>query len=264
MTIGGLTMEIVALGKTGLDVSRLSIGTGSNGWNGRSNQTDLGFEELRDLLLFSHENGVTFWDSADQYGSHPHIKEALKHVPRSSVTITTKTVSRTREEVEADVKRFLKEIDSDYVDIVLLHCLTQVDWPTRYPDAMEALTRCKEQGLIRAHGVSCHDFGAFQTSSMTDWVEVVLARINHSGVQMDASPPDVIRTMEQMAFVGKGIYGMKVLGMGKLAKDAESQRDAIEFVMGLPCVHAMTIGMTSRAEVEANVKVVNEFSEQSM
>lgn len=254
-------MEIVALGNTGIDVSRLSIGTGSNGWNGRSNQTDLGLEAFRDLLLYSHEKGVTFWDSADQYGSHQHIKEALKEVPRESVTITSKTVSRTRETVEEDIKRFLKEIDTDYVDIVLLHCLTQVDWPRRYPDAMEALLRCKEQGLIRAHGVSCHDFGAFQTSSMTDWVEVVLARINHSGVQMDASPADVIRTMEHMANVGKGIYGMKVLGMGKLAKDSESQREAIEFVMGLPCVHAMTIGMTSQAEVDANVAVVNELSD---
>ena len=158
------------------------------------------------------------------------------------------------------LKRFSKEIGSDYVDIVLLHCLTQVDWPQRYPDAMEALVRCKEQGLIRAHGVSCHDYGAFQTSAMTEWVDVVLARINHAGVSMDASPADVIRTMEQMAFAGKGIYGMKVLGMGKLATDAESQREAIEFVMRLPCVHAMTIGMTSESEVEANVAVVNELS----
>ena len=257
-------MQIVALGKTGLNVSRLSIGTGSNGWNGRSNQTDLGFEAFRDLLLFSHEKGVTFWDSADQYGSHPHVKAALQEVPRESVTITTKTTSRTRETVEADVKRFLTEIGSDYVDIVLLHCLTQVDWPQRYPEAMEALARCKEQGLIRAHGVSCHDYGAFQTSAMTDWVDVVLARINHAGVSMDASPADVIRTMEQMAFAGKGIYGMKVLGMGKLAQDAKHQREAIEFVMGLPCVHAMTIGMTSEREVEANVAVVNELSEKGI
>lgn len=254
-------MEIVALGKTGLDVSRLSIGTGSNGWNGRSNQTALGLEGLRDLLLFSHDKGVTFWDSADQYGSHPHVRAALKHVERHSVTITTKTVSRTRADVEADVKRFLKEIGSDYVDIVLLHCLTQVDWPKRYPDAMEALTRCKEQGLIRAHGVSCHDYGAFQTAAMTAWVDVVLARINAAGVHMDASPADVIRTMELMAFAGKGIYGMKVLGQGKLAKEAGGAREAIEFVMGLSCVHAMTIGMSSHSEVEENVAIVNELAQ---
>lgn len=257
-------MQTVALGKTGLNVSRLSIGTGSNGWNGRSNQTDLGFDALRDLLLFAHDKGVTFWDSADQYGSHPHVKAALKAVPRQSVTITTKTVSRTAETVEADVKRFLTEIDSDYVDIVLLHCLTQADWPQRYPDAMEALARCKEQGLIRAHGVSCHDYGAFQTSAMTEWVDIVLARINYAGVSMDASPADVIRTMEQMAFAGKGIYGMKVLGQGKLAETPVGQREAIEFVMGLPCVHAMTIGMVSETEVEANVALVNELSEQGL
>ena len=252
-------MQIVDLGQTGIRVSRLSIGTGTSGWNGRSDQTALGLEGLADLLHFAHDRGVTFWDSADQYGSHPHIKEALKGLDRSSVVITSKTTSRTRTEVEADVKRFLKEIGSDYVDIVLLHCLTQHDWPTRYPEAMEALTRCKEQGLIRAHGVSCHDYGAFQTSAMTQWVEVVLARINYTGVHMDASPADVIRTMEQMAALGKGIYGMKVLGQGKLAKEDEP-KTGIEFVLGLPCVHAMTIGMTSREEVTENVSIINELT----
>jgi 1-deoxyxylulose-5-phosphate synthase len=251
-------MQNVEFGNTGLRVSRLSIGTGTNGWNGRSNQTALGLNGLRDLLLFAHDHGVRFWDSADQYGSHPHVKAALKSLDRESVVITTKTTSRTGASVENDVKRFLKEIGSDYVDIVLLHCLTQHDWPTRYPDAMEALTRCKEQGLIRAHGVSCHDYGAFQTAAMTKWVEVVLARINYAGVSMDASPADVIRTMEQMAAFGKGIYGMKVLGQGKLAKEADP-RDAIQFVMNLPCVHAMTIGMTSEREVEENVAIVNEL-----
>ena len=253
-------MQVVDLGRTGLRVSRLSIGTGTHGWGGKSDQTALGLKGLVDLLHFAHDQGVTFWDSADQYGSHSYIKEALKELDRSSVVITTKTTSRTREAVEDDIKRFLKEIGSDYVDIVLLHCLTEVDWPARYPDAMEALTRCKEQGLIRAHGVSCHDYGAFQTSAMTKWVEVVLARINYTGVHMDASPADVIRTMEQMAAFGKGIYGMKVLGQSKLAEE-DGPRQGIEFVMGLPCVHAMTIGMTSRHEVEENVAIVNELTD---
>ena len=252
-------MQIVDLGRTGLRASRLSIGTGTQGWGGRSDQTALGLKGLADLFRFAYDQGVTLWDSADQYGSHPHVRRALKGLDRASVVITTKTVSRTRESVEKDVKRFLKEIGSDYVDIVLLHCLTNADWPTRYPDAMEALTRCKEQGLIRAHGVSCHDYGAFQTAAMTKWVEVVLARINYAGVNMDASPADVIRTMEQMAAFGKGVYGMKVLGQGKLAKE-NGVRKAIEFVMGLSCVHAMTIGMTSRREVEENVAIVKKLA----
>ena len=252
-------MEIVNLGNSGLRVSRLSIGTGTVGGGGRSNQTKLGVKGFTDLLCFAHDLGVRFWDAADAYGSHSFIKETLKYVDRSSVVITSKTTSRTKEEVRSDVERFLKEIGSDYVDIVLLHCLTQHDWTARYPDAMEALSECKEQGLIRAHGVSCHDYGAFQTAAMTKWVEVVLARINYAGVRMDASPADVIRTMEQMAAFGKGIYGMKVFGEGKLAKQ-DGPRQGIEFVMGLPCVHAMTIGMESRSQVEENVAIVNEFS----
>lgn len=251
-------MQTVDLGKTGLHVSRLAIGTGTNGWGGRSDQTALGVKGLTELLKFAHEHGVTFWDSADQYGSHTHVKNALKGLDRSSVVITTKTTSRTGRDVEADVKRFLKEIGSDYVDIVLLHCLTNSDWPRRYPGAMEALSRCKAQGLIRAHGVSCHDYGAFQAAAMTQWVEVVLARINYGGISMDASPADVIHTMEQMAASGKGIYGMKVLGQGKLARQ-DGPRKPIEYVMGLSCVHAMTIGMTSRHQVEANVAIVNEL-----
>ena len=252
-------MQTVNLGNTGLRVSRLSIGTGTVGNGGSSNQTKLGLKGFVNLFRFAHDLGVRFWDAADAYGSHPYIKETLKYVDRSSVVITSKTTSRTKKEVLSDVKRFLKETGSDYIDIVLLHCLTQYDWTQRYPDAMEALSECKEQGLIRAHGVSCHDYGAFQTAAMTKWVEVVLARINYAGVSMDASPADVIRTMEQMAAFGKGIYGMKVVGEGKLAKQ-DGARAGIEFVMGLPCVHAMTIGMESRREVAENVAIVDELS----
>ena len=253
-------MQVVNLGNSGLRVSRLSIGTGTVGNGGSSNQTKLGLKGFVDLLCFAHDHGVTFWDAADGYGSHPYIRETLKYVDRSSVVITSKTTSRTKKEVVSDVKRFLKETGTDYIDIVLLHCLTQPDWTARYPDAMEALSECKEQGLIRAHGVSCHDYGAFQTAAMTKWVEVVLARINYAGVSMDASPADVIRTMELMARFGKGIYGMKVFGEGKLAKQ-DGPGQGIEFVMGLPCVHAMTIGMESRREVEENVAIVNELSD---
>lgn len=252
-------MQIVNLGRTGLRVSRLSIGTGTVGNGGSSNQTRLGLKELANLLCFAYRQGVTFWDAADEYGSHPHIKEALKYVDRSEIVITTKTTSRSAKSVEDDVKRFLREIASDYVDIVLLHCLTQSDWTSRYPDAMEALSRCKEKGLIRAHGVSCHDYGAFQTAAMTTWVEVVLARINYAGVSMDASPVDVIRTMEHMASVGQGIYGMKVFGQGKLAK-YDGPKKGIEFVMGLPCVNAMTIGMESEQEIEENVAIVKQLT----
>jgi aryl-alcohol dehydrogenase-like predicted oxidoreductase len=247
----------VTLGKTGIEVSRLCIGTGTSGWAGNSNQTRLGFERCVNLLRYAYDRGITFWDTADQYGSHPHVREALRTVGRQNVVLTTKTTSRGVREVQADVQRFLEELGTDHLDIVLLHCLTQPDWTSRFRDSMEALSRLKEAGLIRAVGVSCHDFGAFQAAASEPWVDVVLARINYAGVSMDAPPEKVVPVLEQMHAVGKGIYGMKVVGAGRLVED---KRRAVRYVMDLSCVDALVIGMQSEAEIDEDVDLVEQLS----
>jgi aryl-alcohol dehydrogenase-like predicted oxidoreductase len=246
-------MDTVTLGATGISVSRLCIGTGTDGWNHRSRQSNLGVKGLARLLRFAYDQGITFWDSADMYGTHPHVAEALRGLDRSSVVITTKTVSRKPDAAIHDVERFLRELQTDYLDILLLHCLMETDWPERYGATMEALFRLKERGLIRALGVSCHDFGAFTTTAVTPWVEVVLARINYAGISMDAPPPRVIPVLDRMHASGKGIYGMKVMGAGQLGRDPEK---AIRYVMGLPSVDAFTIGMTSEREVVDNTGII--------
>ena len=251
-------MQQVMLGSSGIEVSRLCIGTGTVGWSGSSNQTrKLGTEGLIDLLCYAYDSGVRFWDTADQYGSHPHVREALHRLPRDQVVLTTKTTSRTPAGVRDDVERFLRELGTDYADIVLLHCLTEHDWTTRYEDCMEALSKCQAQGLVRAVGVSCHDFEAFKLAAVSPWVEVVLARINYAGVIMDASPEEVIPVMDEMAARGKGIYGMKVYGAGKLLDD---RRKALGFVLDLPSVDAVVLGMESKAEVDENVELIEKLA----
>ncbi len=250
-------MQRVTLGNTGIEVSRLCIGTGTNGWGGRSNQTRLGFDRCVHLLRYAYDRGITFWDSADEYGSHAHVKEALRQVGREHVVVTTKTTSRTPRGVEEDVHRFLREQGTDYLDVVLLHCLTEPDWPRRYAASMDALSRLQGQGLVRAVGVSCHNFGAFQNAARQPWVEVVLARINYAGVSMDAPPDEVLPVLQEMHDAGKGIYGMKVVGAGKLTGD---RRRAIRYVLGLPSVDAIVIGMQSEAEVDEDADLVEEFS----
>lgn len=250
-------MDYVDFGQTGLRVSRLSMGTGTHGWGKKSDQTALGLDGLTDFLRSGYDHGINFWDSADQYGSHSHVARALQCIDRESVVITTKTTSRTDEEVTQDVERFLKELNTDVLDIVLLHCLTKADWPKRYPGAMEALSRAKEQGKLQAVGVSCHDFGAFCTAAESDWVEVVLARINYAGVSMDANPSDVVPVIRKMHESGKAVYGMKVLGCGKLTKNPEK---AIDYVFSLGTVQAITIGMTEREQLSQNVRWVEEMS----
>lgn len=250
-------MQRVSLGNSGIQVSRLCIGTGSNGWGGSSSQTRLGFDRLVHLLRYAYDRGITFWDSADQYGSHRHVREALRQVGRERVVVTTKTTSRTPKDVATDVQRFLHEQGADYLDVVLLHCLMEPDWPQRYRGAMDALSRLKEEGVIRALGVSCHNFGAFQSAAREPWVDVVLARINYAGVSMDAAPEEVIPVLDQMHAGGKGIYGMKVVGNGKLTADV---RRAVRFVIDLPSVDALVIGMQSEAEIDQNVDLVEALS----
>lgn len=243
----------VTLGSTGIRVSRLCIGTGTQGWGGHSNQTRLGFDRLVDLLCYAYDRGITFWDLADQYGSHPHAAAALRRIGRENVVITTKTVSRTPAEIHQDLERFRRELDTDTLDIVLLHCLTDPEWVGKLGSVMEALSKAKERGILRAVGVSCHNFGAFQAAAACDWVEVVLARINHAGLHMDAPPEEVIPVLEQMHRRGKGVYGMKVMGCGQLGDDPAR---AIQFALGLPCLDAIVIGMEDEGQVDQNLMLL--------
>lgn len=245
----------VNLGSTGIQVSRLCIGTGTQGWGGHSNQTRLGFDRLVDLLCYAYDRGITFWDLADQYGSHPHAAAALRRVGRENVVITTKTVSRTPAEIHQDLERFRRELDTDMLDIVLLHCLTDPEWVGKLGSVMEALSKAKERGILRAVGVSCHNFGAFQAAAACDWVEVVLARINYAGLHMDAPPEEVVPVLERMHRRGQGVYGMKVMGCGQLGHDPAR---AIQYALDLDCLDAIVIGVEDEGQIDQNLTLLRQ------
>ena len=252
-------MDAVELGRTGLTIPRLAFGTGTHGWAGRSQQTALGLDGLADLLRLAYDRGVNFWDAADMYGSHPHIAKALAGLPRDKVVIATKTTAQSGEQVTRDVERFLRELSTDVIDVVLLHFMTKANWPRTHAGAMEALSRAKEQGKVRAVGVSCHGLRPLHTAAETDWAEVVLARINPAGLNMDASPAKVVPVLERMYASGKAVWGMKVLGCGQLAGKA---RAAIQYVLKLGVVHSLVIGTSAREELLENVKLVEELAPQ--
>jgi aryl-alcohol dehydrogenase-like predicted oxidoreductase len=219
----------------------------------------LGIEGLANLLRRAYDLGVNFWDAADAYGSHPHVARALQGLPRERVVIVTKTMARKGPDIIKDLARFRKELNTDVLDIVLLHTLSDANWPKKCADAMEALSRAKEAGIVRAVGFSCHGLGALRTAVETPWVDVVLGRINYAGVNMDAPPADVVPVLAKLHAAGKAIYGMKALGCGALKGNV---RNAIEYVLRLGTVHAFTIGMTSVAQLEENVRLVEELAPQ--
>ncbi|MGK7928575.1 MAG: aldo/keto reductase [Spirulina sp.] len=249
-------MKHVLLGSTGIEVSILCIGTGTNGWCGKSDQTSrLGLKGLADLLVYAYEREITFIDSADQYGSHPHVREALKTIPREKVIVTTKTIARNTNQIKSDLNRFRKELGTDYLDIVLLHCMTDKNWNIKLRSVMDVLSDAKERGIVRAVGCSNHDYGALCTAAQESWVDIVLVRINSEGLYMEDNPSKIIPLIQQMKDSGKGVYGMKVMGNGQLGNDPKS---AIYYQFQIP-VDAFVIGMESQEQVDENIRIIEEF-----
>jgi 1-deoxyxylulose-5-phosphate synthase len=239
--------DTITLGHTGIQTSRLAMGTGTVGSGHHSHQTALGLKGLSALLLNGYDHGLRFFDSADSYGSHPHVAEALKHVPRDKVTVLTKSWARDAAGMRADLDRFRRELGTDYLDVCLMHCVTEADWTDRFRGAMDVLSEARDKGIIRAHGCSCHSIEALRAAAKSPWVEIDLARINPVGAYMDADPPTVVSVLKEMKAAGKAVVGMKILGQGDLRN---RQDEAIKYALSLGVLDAFTIGAESKAEQE--------------
>ena len=251
--------DVITLGPDQLKLTRLAMGTGTRGYLQSSNQTRrLGLRGLADLLKFGFDSGITFWDSADAYGSHPHLKEALRSVPREKVAILTKTHARTAAEMRADLDRFRQELGADYLDIVLLHAMMQANWPESRQGAMEALSEARQKGIVRTHGISCHSLAALKTTAATPWARTNLIRINPAGVNMDAAPAAVVGVMKEMKAAGKGLIGMKILGEGELRHRVD---ETLRFALALDYLDCFTIGFESRQELADLVQRVPRASQ---
>jgi aryl-alcohol dehydrogenase-like predicted oxidoreductase len=236
----------VTLGMTGIVVSRLAMGSGTHGSGGSSDQTRLG-AGFSNVLTYGYSQGLTLFETADAYGAHRLMADAIRQVGRQNVTVLTKTAAETAEGVEADLARFRQELGVDMIDIVLLHNKQSGTWTTQCEGAMDALSRAKQSGAIRAHGVSCHTLQALELAAMTPWVEIDLARINPMGIAMDADPATVISVLTRMKAAGKGVIGMKILGEGRLANQLDM---AIGHAVALDSIDAFTIGFTSTTELD--------------
>ena len=249
-------MHRVELGSTGIEGSYLTFGTGSTTRSEGSAQVRLGFDPCVDLLRYGVEQGITSIDTADGYKSHSHVAEVIKTFGRDHLTLTTKTGARDAEKASADIPRFLEELGTDHIDVLLMHYMTEREWPTSQAPVMDVFSGYKERGIVSAVGVSCHDFGALESAASEEWVDVILARINHDGAEMDGTPPDIAAVLARAHAAGKVVCGMKIFAEGPLASD---YRGAIQFAYDLDCVDTLTIGMESREDVDANIAFIDEL-----
>ena len=242
--------DVVTLGKSGVKVSLIGMGTGSVGTDQASNQTRKGVKEFTRIVRHALDKGITFFDVADQYGSHVYLREALKGVPRDKYQIQTKTHAHDASTAKTHLERYLLELGVEYVDVLLLHCMTEGNWPEKNQGAMEYMRKAKEEGLIHAHGTSCHGMDPLRQSAGNPFVEVDLARINPEGAVMDDRNPDEVASeLQEMHDRGVGVIGMKILGEGRF-KEPERRDASLRYVLGLGTVDAFIIGFESPEQID--------------
>lgn len=254
----------VPLGKTGLKLSRLGVGTGSKGG---SIQRALGGDGFNRLIRYAYDQGITYIDTADSYKTHTLVREAIKGLPRDKLFIQSKMPGVPEKPLEV-LDRYRTELGVDYIDSLLTHCAVTKDWPQERQRLMDALEEAKDKKIIRSHGVSCHSLPALTAASQLDWVDVNLVRVNPQGAHMDTpaqtwnaesdvshvSP--VLEQVKVMRKNGHGIIGMKIMAEGEL-ENPEDREKSIRFAMQPGLVDAVVIGFKSSAEIDEAIMRIN-------
>lgn len=255
-----LAVDRVKLGDSGLIVSRIAMGTGTSGYNKASNQTRLGMDTFVKMAHHAYERGIRLYDMADGYGSQPYVGEAIKTLPRENITLLTKMWTHENgsdkiESVSENIDRYRKETGSDYIDILLMHCMSSGDWSQTRTHYMDGFSKAKQDGLVKAVGVSCHNIEALAEAAVNPWVDVIMARINPFGTNMDGSPEEVNKVLAIAKQNGKGVIGMKIFGEGKHVAEDEREQ-SIRFALTEGNIHCMTLGLESIAQMDDAIERV--------
>lgn len=257
-------VDQVTLGKTGLKLSRLGLGTGSIGG---SIQRALGQEKFNRLIRYAYDQGITYIDTSESYRTHEMVRDAIKGLPREKLFIQSKMPGTPEKPLEV-LDRYRKELNVDYIDSLLVHCGTSKNWDEKRKRLLDAFEEAKQKKIIRAHGVSCHSLPASTRAAQLDWVDVNLVRINPQGAHVDtpaerwdakSNASHVPAVMEQIKIMRKkrhGIIGMKLIGNGDFKKP-EDREKSIRFAMKGGLLDAVVIGFKSPAEIDEAIKRMN-------
>jgi len=252
----------VALGNTGLKLSRLGCGTGSNSGNV---QHALGPEGFNRLIRYAYDHGITYFDCAQSYRTFEWMADAIKGLPREKLFIQSKIPGKPEEVLEV-IDHHRKVLDTDYVDSMLIHCMVKDRWTDEWKRIMEVFDQAKEKKWILAKGVSCHSLPALRAATASDWTEVHLVRVNPQAKYIDGmeqtwdkpghdlSP--VLTEIKSMHSKGRGIIGMKIMGNGEFVRP-EDRDMSIRYAMSRPELSAIVIGFKSTEEIDEAVRRVN-------
>jgi hypothetical protein len=247
--------DVLTLGKSQIQTTVLGMGTGTRGGK---EQLDLGQAEFTKLIRYGLDAGLRYIDTADMYGRkqmQTMVSTALKGVPREGYFVQTKTRAKDAQTAKEDIERFRQELDVSCLDTLLMHCMQTGGFPVDMRPVMDVLNEAKEKERVKAVGVSCHGLDPLVASSGCDWIEVHLVRINPFGQKMDGQPEQVAAEMKNMYQQGRGVIGMKIFGETGF-ESAEQRLKSLQYVLGLGCVHAFTIGFTSTDQIDETLTLI--------
>lgn len=238
-------MQTRILGRSSLSVSRLCFGTLTMS----PLQRNLSPETGARFLIHAYERGVRFLDTADLYGTYPHIKLALREAP--DYVVSTKAYCWDEPTAKAALKRALEGTGRDYIDLFMLHEQESLYTLRGHEEALLYLQKQKERGVIRAIGVSTHFVACVAAAPRFPMIDVIHPLINLTGIGIQDGTREAMEAAIRAARdMGIGIFAMKPLGGGHLISDSVA---ALRYAIANPLLDSVALGMQTIEEIDANV-----------
>jgi len=239
-------MDYNYLGNTGIKVSKMAFGT----LTVSPLQKNMHPSESLPVFMEAFNKGVNFFDTAEGYENYDHLENFLKHVKREDVVISTKTYAYTREMAKASLEKALKEMNTDYVDIFMLHEQMNENTIKGHYEAIEYFIEMKAKGIIKAIGISTHFIEGVKAFNKFDELDVIHPIVNKNGLGIcDGDINGMVDALKNLD-KSKGVFGMKPLGGGNLLSEIN---ECFDFVFGLEFLDSIAVGMQNINEVNFNV-----------
>ena len=259
----GTATDWVTLGKSGVKVTRLALGTGT--FSGRT-QRELGQDEFTRLVRHAYDRGIRFFETAESYGDmHRMLGVALKGIPRDTYRLMSKVTTRQGVNPQEKIDELRKLANTDYFDVMLMHFQHVATWPTDTERWQDGILEAKSRKAVVGHGASVHGLPALRRFPGNKWLEIAMIRMNHNGTRMDAEDyrtnrpgnvDQVVTHVKQVRAEGMGVISMKLVGEGAFTS-REDRRAAMRFAFNNAGVDCVTVGYKNTAEIDEAIENLN-------
>ena len=258
----GRATDMVTLGRSGVKVTRLALGTGTI--SGQV-QRELGQDGFTRLVRHAYDRGIRFFETSESYGEmHRMLGIALKGIPRDSYQLMSKVTTRDGVDPKQKFDELRRLANTEYFDIMLLHWQHTATWPADTARWQDAILEVQSRQVVRSHGASVHGLPALRRVPGNNWLQIAMIRMNHTGKSMDAEDfetqapgnvGEVVTHVQEVRKQGMGIISMKLAGEGTF--DRDDRRKAMRFAFRNAGVDCVTVGYKSPAEVDEAIENLN-------